>query len=395
MQMLTTLLITSLFLLVGCARDTPADAPVLPPAPRDTLVLETSRQKGWGLMPGGVGTLGLKDTAFAFAYPVKYPGELAILGASSHPVDLTNPDLDRIDILIGERNRRKVFVVDENDNQDFRDDPVRLLDTIDWKDGEGVPVTFRVREGDSVYQSTSYMRIGESLIGTGIGTFEHLTAEVNVRGVAYHLGLTSPGSSDFTYDRHLELAVLEEDGVPRDTLTRPDYVSMNEYIVLNEVPYRVDSISHSGDRLRLVRDPAYASTYGNQAGMLAPDFSGVTLTGDTLLREDLADRPILIANSCACGDDPRSAEAIADVRAAYGDYLFVLRLDSGKRDLTQGPYFDMEDPANRELYDAYREEYCSRVAYLIGRDGRIAERFDIMDWRRTLPGLRERGVIGN
>ena len=395
MPILTTLLISFLFLLAGCARDSSADEPVPPPAPRDTLVLETSRQKGWGLMMGGVGNLGVKDTAFAFAYPVAYPSELAILGASSQPVDLTNPDLDRIDILIGERNRRNVFIVDENDNQDFRDDPVRTLDSINWKDDQGVPVTFRVQDGDSVYRSNSYMRIGESLIGTGIGPYEHLTAEVNVGGTAYRLGISSPGSGDFTYDRHLELAVIEEDGIPRDTLTRPDYVSMNEYLLLNKIPYRVDSISHSGHRLRLVRDPAYANTFGNQAGMLAPDFTGVTLTGDTLFRDDLTGLPILIANSCACGDDPRSAEAIANVRAVYGNELFVLRLDSGPRDPSSGPYFDMEDPFNRDLYDTYREVYCSRVAYLIGRDGRIAERFDIMDWQRTLPGLQERGVFGN
>jgi hypothetical protein len=53
----------------------------------------------------------------------------------------------------------------------------------------------------------------------------------------------------------------------------------------------------------------------------------------------------------------------------------------------------MEDPVNRGLYDHYREAYCSRIAYLIGRDGRIAERFDIMDWQLTLSDLRERGVM--
>jgi hypothetical protein len=179
----------------------------------------------------------------------------------------------------------------------------------------------------------------------------------------------------------------------RDSLTRPDYTFVNEYLLLGGIPYRVDHISHSGHRLRLVRDTSYANTYGNQAGMLAPDFTGVTLTGDTLFRDSLLDRPILIANSCACGDDPRSAEAIVDVRTAYGDNLFVLRLDSGIQDTSPEYNLDMEDPVNRGLYDHYREAYCSRLAYLIGRDGRIAERFDIMDWQLTLSDLRERGVM--
>jgi hypothetical protein len=198
MPHLTALSIAFLILLAGCIRDAPHDITVPPHTPRDTLVLETSRGKGWGLMEGGVGSLYVQDTASAFSYAVAYPNGMTILGAASQPVDLANPSLDHIDIVFGERDGSDAFIVDENDNQDFRDDPVRTLNTINWKANDGVPVTFRVQDGDSVYQSNSYLRIGLSSPGPSIGTFEHLTADVTVGSKAHRIGLTASRGGDFT-----------------------------------------------------------------------------------------------------------------------------------------------------------------------------------------------------
>jgi hypothetical protein len=106
MPHLTALSVAFLILLVGCTRDAPNNIAVSPPAPRDTLVLETSREKGWGIMEVGVGSLYVQDTASAFSYPVAYPNGTTILGAASKSVDLANMGLDGIDIVLGERKGR-------------------------------------------------------------------------------------------------------------------------------------------------------------------------------------------------------------------------------------------------------------------------------------------------
>ena len=159
---------------------------------------------------------------------------------------------------------------------------------------------------------------------------------------------------------------------------------MGEYLQLDGKHYRFDSISHQGEYITLVREPNFAAQVGTQVGMLAPPFELVTLSEDTLRSAEMLDRPIVLANSCGCGGDKASGDAVAAIRNAYGSEIHALRLDSGYETIPDGYNVNVEHPFNQDVYQQYRKVYCSRVAYLVGRDNRILDKFNVTDWEEPL-----------
>ncbi len=374
-----------LTLWFGCADD-PLPAP--PPGedrPRDTLVLETRRVPGGGLLHNGMGQLLFSDTVGLFPYPVRYPEGIKELRGSRVAVDLSTKSGDYIDVVTGRREGKEVFVVDQNDNHDFRDDPVRPLLAVDWAADQTIPVRILVPGGDKPYADTSWLRIGISRDDVLYGRNEHLTTETAIGGHRYQFGVTDqPSIGHFVYGLEPELVVLATDGNARDTVLRQDRVRLGEYVTLVDGYYRFDSITHDGGTITLVLDEHAASAIGNQAGMLAPEFKAVTTAGDTLYGGGASDRPTVIANSCGCGGDVESTQAFQDIRRAYGDKIYALRIDSEIRGQPDGWNVDIENPFNDELYNSFRQTFCSRIGYLLGQDGRILERFDIMQWHIAL-----------
>ena len=56
-----------------------------------------------------------------------------------------------------------------------------------------------------------------------------------------------------------------------------------------------------------------------------------------------------------------------------------------KNGLEEKCQIDMTEKYNKEIYNNYRKAYCSRVAYVIGSNKRIVDKFDITDWKNFLP----------
>jgi hypothetical protein len=110
----------------------------------------------------------------------------------------------------------------------------------------------------------------------------------------------------------------------------------------------------------------------------------VTVDGDTIRSSDLRNKALVLANSCGCGGDKLSTESFYKIKNAFGDKIYALRLDSGIKRGLEGWNIATEDAFNRDIYNKYRQTYCSRIAYVVGTNRRILGKFDIVNWESTL-----------
>ena len=119
--------------------------------------------------------------------------------------------------------------------------------------------------------------------------------------------------------------------------------------------------------------------------MIAPEFICKTVAGDTVSSSALHDRIMVIANSCECGGDRLSTEAYYDMRKEYTNNIHILRLDSKIDKGSEGLQIDMDEEFNRDIYNKYRNAYCSRMCYVIDKNNRIIDKFPVSKWISDLP----------
>lgn len=373
--------------LQTCQADSVTDADLETVAFPDTLVLRTEKVKGTDLFGFGAGFLQFQDTTDLYGYPVRYPSSMMNMQGASWWLDPAADDAENIDVIVGSLDGEDVFIVDQNNNRDFTDDPVRRWEVADSDSRHSFLVYHRSTRNGQVYQDSSWIQIGLSRFSDEViyARDEHLRTDVTVGQTKYRLGTIDPmHSTTSLYTDKSEIAILAVDGRDRDTLPRQDIFRAGESLVLGDTYYRFDSITRYGDYITLIREPDFASRTGTQVGMLAPAFEVVTTEGDTLQSAEMVDKPTVVANSCGCGGDRASTEAFSAIENTYGKDIYVLRLDSDFRYYSPGWKVDVEAPYNADIYQDYRKEFCSRDAYLLSKDHRVVAKFDIMDWAVAL-----------
>ena len=121
--------------------------------------------------------------------------------------------------------------------------------------------------------------------------------------------------------------------------------------------------------------------------MIAPEFDGITVAGDTINSLTLHDRVIVIANSCGCGGDKISTEAYNKMEKTFGNNIHILHLDSNIEKGLVGLHIDMKEKYNKDIYKIYRKQFCSRITYVIGKNNKIIDKFKITDWESILPKI--------
>lgn len=356
----------------------------------DTLLIRTSRVKGTGVFDFGGGFLEFQDTANLFDYPIDYPDSLTKILGIRYPVDFKS-ELDYIDMISGELpSKNFVVIVDQNNNRSFRDDIILSLQPIDWYSSRNsVPVTFLVSDGIDTVQSHSWIRIGYWNGNIIYGRDEYLSASISIDGKHFNVGIIDqPLSGSFTYGLEPQIALLTTEPGKKDFIKVRDLIKMREYLKLNEVYYKFDSISNNGNYLRLIKEKNFENKIGIQIGMLAPEFTFKSTSGDTVNTSLLHNKPLIVANSCGCGGDTESSQAYVEMRETYKEDAYVLRLDS---DFSANPSdewtINIGDEYNKDCYDKFRQAYCSRICYVIGQNQRILDKFQITDWKKSLPKL--------
>lgn len=390
----------------------------------DTIVICPVKIKGFGMLPGGGGPITFRDTSekrhFSIIFPegidnIKLGEELIdfkpfqfrrlkadkseymttfLKDFYNSKIDTSNLPSARdnsISIMTGIRGNDTIFIVDENQNKDFRDDSVRLIDKLDWRSKAGlISCNYKIYNGKDLVNDTGWVMIGT--FGSSDLLFiaaQHLEASFTFDDNNYQIEvLNSTPYVRFCFDSPL-LAITAENNLKKDSLYEADMLKPNEFLKLKDFYYRFSDISNDGKTITLVRDNDFRSNSGTQTGMLAPGFNCKTMDGDSVRFPDYKGKYLLIANVSACWSEESSYQCYKDLTEAFKGKLEFLCLDKSPSILRTnikelkltGKFIDANE---NTTIASYRPDFCSRTCFLIDPSGRIVDKFEIFDWRPVL-----------
>ena len=352
----------------------------------DTLLIRTEKQKGNGLFSSGVTDIHFRDTVEVFPYSVKYPKQITNFKRIQMSTDFGAAKPNYVDIISGKRGEEEVFIVDENNNKDLTDDSIRIFKPIKWRSNiDLIKCKYLISNGLEIVEDSSWIRIGTIDNDIYYGRSEHLIANFTLNKLQYSVGVIDSRAGDFVYGYYPEIALLSSNNELKDTLLQKDILKLGEFINLNGNYYRFQNITNNGEFITLIKENNFDKETGIQVGMIAPDFECKTVAGDTAKSSMLHDRIIVIANSCGCGGDRLSTEAYYEMRKEYANDIYIFRLDSKIEKGVDGFQIDMEEKFNSDIYNKFRNAYCSRNCYVIDKSNRIIDRFPVSDWKLNLP----------
>lgn len=355
----------------------------------DTLRVKTYKKRGSGLFFMGVGSCYFQDSAENFPYPIVIPENIRDVKRMQKPTDIHAKSQHFIDIIKGSIDDNQVFIVDQNNNNDLTDDSARILREIDWYSEEHlIECKYSIVRNEQIVEEASWLRLGLLNDNLWCGKSEHIIAEFRIDDETFQVGIMAPRSGDFTYDYPpSELALFSHNSIAKDTLYLRDILKQGEVLELNNIYFRFENISHFGDELNLVKETNFDRLVGTQVGMIAPSFTCITVSEDTIKSTSFHDRTMIISNSCGCGGDKESIEAYYEIAGQYGDKIHILRLDSELDKNLKGNHIDTNNEFNKDIYSKYRKSYCSRICYVVNKNNRIIEKFYVTDWRHFLPQI--------
>lgn len=354
----------------------------------DTLIVRTEKHRGDGLFVLGVMPVIFKDTVDQLANSVVIPRQITNVKRFQILTDFKSKESYSVDLMSGLLYGKDIFIVDENDNKDFTDDSIRLYRPIKWdSDKDLIKCNFLISNGREIVKESSWIRIGILYGDIWCGRSEHLIADFAIDRERFKVGVIDSRLFGFSYGIFPEAAVISHNDEFKDTLFQKDIISKGEYLNLNGNYYRFENVSNNGEHITLVKETDFNKKIGTQVGMIAPDFICKTVGGDTIISSVLHDRIIIIANSCGCGGDSKSTQAYFDIRNLYKDNIHILRLDSNIDKNLDGWQIDISDKFNSDFYSKYRNEYCSRICYVVDKNNRIIDKFPISKWDSDLPKL--------
>ncbi len=352
----------------------------------DTIFIKTKKIRGTGLFDLGYGSLNFKDTSDNFSSPILYPKKMKAIKRFQLKVDFKEKNDYNIELLLANKNGSQVFIVDENNNKDLTDDTIRKCEKIIWTaPPEIVKCEYLISNGQKIVKDSSWLCIGNFNGRILFGKREYLIGKFSIDNENYEVGIIEPKNlMSFTYGFQPEIALLSKFGIKTDSITYSDLIKFGEVLNLNGKYYRFDNISNNGDLITLVKDENFKTKIGTQKGMIAPDFNAITISGDTISSSILDSKLTIIANSCGCGGDKKSTEAFYEMEKLLGSTINILHVDSNIEKSNIGIHIDSEEEFNKDFYNNYRQEYCSRICYVIGKDRRIIDKFNINQWRSNI-----------
>jgi len=356
-------------------------------ATNDTLVIRTQKQKGQGLFMIGAVNPDFKDPADkSFTYPVTFSTQIENITRLQLLTEFVHENKNYIDILKGTKDNEEVFIVDKNNNHDFTDDAIHPIKELIWDRSDHLAkTTFLISNGQKIVRDSAWVELGIYDNTLFFRKNEHLTADITLGKKQYKIGIADPRSpAVFSYSNTTEIALLNDNGKLKDKIVLKDNLKLGEYIRLNNTFYRFENISNNGEYITLIKDKDFDKKTGLQIGMNAPGFKGVTIAGAIVNSADLHNKITIILNSCECGGDKESTEAYYEIREKYGDKINLLRLDSDIRKDLDGLQINVSAKENKELYDSYRGEYCSRTCYIIDKNNKLVDKFESHKWKQYL-----------
>lgn len=378
-SMKTLLLFTITSLLVSCGI-TEKDPGHFTSA-TDTLIIRTEKRKGDGLFMAGISPCEFRDTSDEFAGPVIYPKQVTDIRRMQIAADFRTLTPGYIELIKGRLKGNEIFILDENNNKDLNDDPVHNYNGVNWNsDSDLVRCRYTISNGQRIVPDSSWIRIGSIHGDLWWGRSEHLVAKFTLDKEKYELAVIDRMILGFFYDVNSEIAIQCHNEEIKDTLAESEILKTGEFLNLNGLYYRFDNITNNGEYITLIKEKNFDKKVGLQVGMIAPGFTCFTVSGDTLRSAALHDKLLVIANSCGCGGDEVSAQAYYDMRKEFPG-IHVIRLDSDISKGAEGFQVDISENINNDIYNKYRNTYCSRMCYVIGTNNRIVDKFPVSEWK--------------
>lgn len=384
MKLLLKILLLTAFFNQGCGVDKPESNQFS--SSSDTLIIRTEKHKGDGLFSLGVTPSNFKDTTDEFTNSVLIPDHIKNIKRMEMSTDFLAEKAHYVDIMNGRIGEKEIFIVDENNNKDFTDDSVRIFKPIKWRSNDDlIKFKYLISNGQEIVEDSSWLRIGIFYNDLWYGRSEHLIANFTFNKEKYKVGIIDVRTGCFIYGEFPEIALLSHNSKTKDTLFQNDILKRGEFLNLNGEYFRFENITNNGEYITLIKEKHFDKEIGTQVGMIAPEFICKTVAGNIVSSSALHDRIIVIANSCGCGGDQLSTGAYYEMKKEYADHIHILHLDSNIDKDQEGLQIDMEEEFNKDIYNKYRNEYCSRMCFVIGKNNRIIDKFPVSKWKSDLP----------
>lgn len=371
----------------------------------DTLVINTKKFKGNSLFPDRAGYMSFRDFSeweeeldwfdFELTYPEKMQNaEIGLSGIMLKPIrfyDKQGSDTIQLNtsrsenircIAKGKTNNKEIFIIDENNNKDFRDDSIRTFQKWNWRSDDSlITYRFTLDLENSSHQDSGWIKIGQSEGSYLFSTCEHHEGEFSIDGIQYTIGIVDENSSSFCYFKPA-FALIEENGLQRDTLYKNDILAKNEYIKLGNSYYQINDFYPGSGTIILTKEKNFESLTGTQLGAQAPHFTAQTLSGDTIQSTKLNTEYLLIANMSGC--TPRSYDEYGKMIQKLNGKMTIIGMEYKVPENLGGLLVEIEKDVNQDFYQKYRNAYSSYDCYLIDKDYRIADKFSLFDWETHL-----------
>lgn len=377
----------------------------------DTLYLESVKIKGHGIFDIGAGPLAFRDTCewknldwfdlypdYHFVCPDSIKelklGFLYLMLDSFEYFDKTNNKVytqqnyslaeRQILLVLGKKNNTEVLIIDDNNNKDLRDDSVRQIEAWDWNSNNKlIDIKYQIDNGKTIVKDTGWYKIGNFHNNLLHYISQHLISNFKIDNIKYSLQVADDNPASFSFFEPM-IYLVSNNGIKRDTLMLSDIVKQGEYIKLGQFHYKFHKLYDGCGTIVLAKEKNFDKLIGTQVGMIAPEFTCKTVRGDSINSSNLKGKAMVIVNSCGCGGDLLSTQAYYDICEKYGNETHIFRLDSRINKDLEGLQIDTEEESNKDIYKKYRNAYCSRTCYLINREGRIEDKFDVRDWETSL-----------
>lgn len=395
----------------------------------DTLVLETSKARGTGLykenIHWGLEVEEISDTSkwkdlipkdidspilaydyidwTIFSYKNVLSGDsegISKFIKENYPENIDTSNIpsweeNTLKVIVGKLNGRDIYIIDTNSNNDFRDDKVRTLVDFNESKMDIVKCYYHRYNGNEMVKDSSWVTITSQDEELRISVKHHMVSKINIGNQEYELQvINGPPYLRFGFESPL-LGLSMIKGERKDSLLYGERLNINEYVKLENDYYRFDHISRDGRRIRLVKTPDVSHLIGNQEGFIAPNFEAVTIENDSVKLEEYKGERLLLVNLTGCYSPKMSYEYYKDLSEKYLSKLDMIVIDASAYTLQQniddlelkGKFVISKD--NNSIKQNYREDFCSRVCYLIDREGRIEKKFEIMDWESALKNIEK------
>jgi peroxiredoxin len=412
--------ITSLLIILGCNRN-PGMVNHFSSS-GDTIILKAEKVKGLGFLPGSAGPITFKDTSEYYLFPVKIPGDISNIKLAWCYIDfkplffedykkgefdtvrlityITEKKIDTLiipskkdnflSILSGQKGNNKLYIVDENNNKDLRDDSIRLYQSMDWRSSNKlICCKYRIFNGEEMVEDSSWVNIGT--IGDNELWFfvsHHLESTFSIDNHSFQIEVGDE-QSNFCFDDPV-MALRSQNGLIKDTLLTDELIKKGEYIKIKNKYYCFYDISNNGRFITLIKENNFKSKIGTQVGMIAPDFNCHSMDDEIISLSDYKGKYLLLINVSSCWSPVSSYECYKDLTETYKGKIEFLGIDNSPsillnniENLNLTGKFVISD-LNKMIQKYYRPVFCSRTCFLINPKGRLINKFEIFDWGKSL-----------